>query len=248
MGCAGTTRSGSKSWRPASHDRYARGGECYLLRPAWRLPMAPAAEGLPTLSDGLRLLSKLAAVGDLGTATRQTARGCAGSPWPQSGAERWNYRQSDGEDDRKRGIRGYDGGKRTLGRKRHIVVDVLGLLLFVVVHSAGIQDRNGAKHVLTRLISSFPGLKLVWADEGYAGKLVDWVATVLHRTLSIVKRPRKTQGFRVLQWRWIVERTFGWLNRSRRLSKDFEALPETTETWIRIAMIQLMTKRLAAKT
>jgi transposase len=210
--------------------------------------MAPAAEGLPALSDGLRLLSKLAVVGDMGTATRQTARGCAGSPWPQSGAERWNYRQSDGEDDRKRGIRGYDGGKRTLGRKRHIVVDVLGLLLIVVVHSAGIQDRNGAKHVLTRLISRFPGLKLVWADGGYAGKLVDWVATVLHRTLSIVKRPRKTQGFRVLQWRWIVERTFGWLNRSRRLSKDFEALPETTETWIRIAMIQLMTRRLAAKT
>ena len=135
-----------------------------------------------------------------------------------------------------------------MGRKRHIVVDVLGLLLIVMVHSAGIQDRNGAKHVLTRLISRFPGLKLVWADGGYAGKLVEWVATVLQRTLSIVKRPRKTQGFRVLQWRWIVERTFGWLNRSRRLSKDFEALPETTEAWIRIAMIQLMTRRLAAKT
>ena len=135
-----------------------------------------------------------------------------------------------------------------MGRKRHIVVDVLGLLLIVMVHSAGIQDRNGAKRVLTRLISRFPGLKLVWADGGYAGKLVDWVAAVLQRTLSIVKRPRKTQGFRVLQWRWIVERTFGWLNRSRRLSKDFEALPETTETWIRIAMIQLMTRRLAAKT
>ena len=134
-----------------------------------------------------------------------------------------------------------------MGRKRHIVVDVLDLLLIVVVHSAGIQDRNGAKHVLTRLISRFPGLKLVWADGGYAGKLVDWVATGLHRTLSIVKRPRKTQGFRVLQWRWIVERTFGWLNRSRRLSKDFEPLPETTEAWIRIAMIQLMVRRLAAK-
>ena len=119
--------------------------------------MAPAAEGLPALSDGLRLLSKLTVVGDMGTATRQTARGCAGSPWPQSGAERWNYRQSDGEDDRKRGIRGYDGGKRTLGRKRHIVVDVLGLLLIVVVHSAGIQDRNGAKYVLARLISAFRG-------------------------------------------------------------------------------------------
>jgi hypothetical protein len=77
-------------------------------------------------------------------------------------------------------------------------------------------------------------------------KPVAWVATVLQRTLVIVKRPRHTRGFQVLQWRWIVERTFGWLNRSRRLSKDFEALPETTETWIRIAMIQLMVRRLAA--
>ena len=155
MGCAGTTHSGSKSWRPASHDRYARGGECYLLRPAWRLPMAPAAEGLPTSSDGLRLLSKLAVIGDMGTDTRQTARGCAGSPRPQSGAERWNYRQSDGEDDRKRGIRGYDGGKRTLGRKRHIVVDVLGLLLIVMVHSARsktVMEPNMYSRVLVQTV------------------------------------------------------------------------------------------------
>jgi transposase len=100
--------------------------------------------------------------------------------------------------------------------------------------------------LLTRLISRFLGLKLVWADGGYAGNLVEWVAAVLQRTLSIVKRPQKSQGFQVLQWRWIVERTFGWLNRSRRLSKDF-GLTETTEAWIRIAMIQLMTRRLASK-
>ena len=126
------------------------------------------------------------------------------------------------------------------------MVDVLGLLLVVIVHSTGIQDRDGAKQVLTALVTRFPGLQLIWADGGYAGKLVEWVATVLQRTLAIVKRPRHTQGFRVLQWRWIVERTFGWLNRSRRVSKDFEALPETTETWIRIAMIHLMVRRLAA--
>ena len=107
------------------------------------------------------------------------------------------------------------------------------------------QDRDGAKQVLTALVARFPGLQLIWADGGYAGQLVAWVATVLQRTLTIVKRPRHTQGFRVLQWRWIVERTFGWLNRSRRLSKDFEALPATTETWIRIAMIHLMVRRLA---
>ena len=116
-----------------------------------------------------------------------------------------------------------------------------------MVHSAGIQDRDAAKPVLRALVARFSGLQRLWADGGYAGKLVTWVATVLQRTLVIVKRPRRTQGFQVLQWRWIVERTFGWLNRSRRLSKDFEALPETTETWIRIAMIQLMVRRLAAR-
>jgi len=116
-----------------------------------------------------------------------------------------------------------------------------------MVHSAGIQDRDGAKEVLRTLVTRFPGLALIWADGGYAGKLVTWVATVLQRTLVIVKRPRYTQGFQVVQWRWIVERTFGWLNRSRRLSKDFEALPETTEAWIRIAMIHLMVRRLAAR-
>jgi putative transposase len=116
----------------------------------------------------------------------------------------------------------------------------------VIVHSAGIQDREGAKQVLTALVARFPSLHLIWADGGSAGKLVAWVATMLQRTLTIVKRPRHTQGLQGLQWRWIVERTFGWLNRSRRLSKDFEALPETTETWVRIAMIQLMVRRLAA--
>src|ERR1700704_4633984 len=109
-----------------------------------------------------------------------------------------------------------------------------------MVHSAGIQDRDGAKQVLTALVARFPGLQLIWADGGYAGKRVVWVTTALQRSLVIVKRPRHTHGFRVVQWRWIVERTFGCLNRSRRLSKDFEALPATTETWVRIAMIHLM--------
>src|SRR5919199_6875173 len=116
-----------------------------------------------------------------------------------------------------------------------------------MVHSAGIQDRDGAKPVLRALVARLPGLQLIWADGGYAGQFVAWVATKLQRTLVIVKRPRPTQGFRVLQGRWIVERTFGWLNRSRRRRKDFEALPETTETWIRIAMIHLMVRRLAAR-
>ena len=120
------------------------------------------------------------------------------------------------------------------------------MLLVVIVHAAGIQDRDGAKEVLRTLVTRLPGLALIWADGGYAGKLVTWVATVLQRALVLVQRPRHSPGFQVVQWRWIVERTFGWLNRSRRLSKDFEALPETTEAWIRIAMIHLVVRRLAA--
>jgi transposase len=127
------------------------------------------------------------------------------------------------------------------------VVDVLGLLLVVSVHAAGVQDRNGATQVRPALVAGFPGLQLLWADGGDAGKLVAWVATGLQRTRVIVKRPRRTQGFRVLQGRWIVERPCGWLKRSRRRRKDVEALPEPTETWISIAMIHLMVRRLAAR-
>jgi len=143
------------------------------------------------------------------------------------------------------GVRGYDGAKLVCGRKRHLVVDVLGRVLAVRVHAANIQDRDGARALLPHLVAAFPSLVRLRADGGYAGKLVEWVSTELKRTLEIVKRPREKKGFAVLGWRWIVERTFGRLNRLRRLSKDFEALPETSEAWIRIAMIQLMTRRLA---
>ena len=143
------------------------------------------------------------------------------------------------------GVRGYDGAKLVCGRKRHLAVDVLGLVLAVQVHAANIQDRDGARSLLSWLVALFPSLVRLWADGGYAGKLVEWVSTELQRTLEIVKRPLAKKSFTVVGWRWIVERTFGWLNRSRRLSKDFEALQETSEAWIRIAMSQLMLRRLA---
>lgn len=143
------------------------------------------------------------------------------------------------------GVRGYDAGKKVKGRKRHILVDTIGLLLMVVVHAANIQDRDGAKLVLTRVKGRFPRLQLIWADGGYAGQLVDWVKTVCHVMLDIVRRPKGTEGFQVLPRRWVVERTFGWLGRYRRLSKDYEELPETSEAMIYAAMIHLMVRRLA---
>ena len=120
----------------------------------------------------------------------------------------------------------------------------MGLLLEVVVHAADVQDRDGAKLVLAKLGDRFPRLWVVWADGGYAGALLVWALATLGLVIDVVKRPGTTKGFAVLPKRWIVERTFAWLGRSRRLSKDYEALPETSEAWIRIAMIQLMLKRL----
>ena len=129
-------------------------------------------------------------------------------------------------------------------RKRHIVVDTMGLVLAVVVHPADIQDRDGAKLVIDKLLDKFPRLRLIWADGGYAGKLVEWVMSVSGWVLKIVRRPRSSDQFKVLPRRWVVERTLAWLGRCRRLSKDYEALPATAEAWVHLAMIHLMARRL----
>jgi len=124
------------------------------------------------------------------------------------------------------------------------VVDTMGLVLAVAVHAADIQDREGAKLVLARLVGRFPRLALIWADGGYAGKLLAWALVTGGWVIEIVKKPVGVRTFAVLPKRWIVERTFAWLGRSRRLSKEYEGLPETSEALIRIAMIHFMLKRL----
>ena len=146
-----------------------------------------------------------------------------------------------------KGERGYDANKKVTGRKRHILVDVLGLLLVVYVHKASIQDREGAKTVFQR--AKEKGLKrllLIWADGGYSGNpLAEWVLKLAGWLLEVVKRPEGSQGFVVLPRRWVVERTFAWLGRYRRLSKDYEQLPETSEAMIYAAMVHVMLRRLA---
>ena len=112
------------------------------------------------------------------------------------------------------------------------------------MHEANIQDRDGAKLVLQRLKGRFARLTLIWADGGYAGKLIDWVREAASWTLEIVKRNDDLKGFKVLPRRWVVERTFGWLGRYRRLSKDYEQRPENSEAMIQVAMINLMSRRL----
>ena len=141
---------------------------------------------------------------------------------------------------------GYDAGKKIKGRKRHILVDTLGLLLNVVVHPADIQDRDGAFHLLRRARRLFPFIERIFADGAYAGRKM---AMTVWRTgawnLQIVKRSYAA-GFEVLPKRWIVERTFAWISRNRRLARDFERYATTVAAFIRLAMIRIMLRRLAA--
>jgi transposase len=141
-------------------------------------------------------------------------------------------------------VRGFDAGKKVNGRKRHIVVDTMGLLLFVVITSAGVQDRDGARTLLEKVKVAMPSLALLWADGGYAGKLVEWAERISHITIEIVRKPLGIKTFHVLPRRWVVERTFAWIVKCRRLDHDYERLPQTSETMIKWAMIGLMVRRL----
>lgn len=144
------------------------------------------------------------------------------------------------------GIRGFDAGKKINGRKRHIVVDTLGLMVGLVIHSAGIQDRDSAPDVLKTILKRWPWLRHIFADGGYAGpKLKDRLEKVGKFTLEIVKRSDHVEGFKLLPRRWVVERTFAWLGRCRRLAKDFEKTVASAEAWVYIANIRLLTRRIA---
>lgn len=143
------------------------------------------------------------------------------------------------------GERGYDAGKKINGRKRHLLVDTLGLILAVVVHSAGVQDREGAKLLLPALLN-FGWVRIIFADAGYAGELLHWVADLIPGrglTLQIIKRT--VSGFKILPKRWVVERTFAWLGRYRRLAKDYERKTQHSQATIYVASCKIMLAKLA---
>jgi len=145
------------------------------------------------------------------------------------------------------GVSGYDAGKKIKGRKRHIVTDTLGFMVGLVVHSAGIQDRDGAPEVLKSIRGAYPDLRHIFADGGYAGpKLRAALEGVGNWTIQIVKRSDTTEGFEVIPRRWVVERTFAWLNRCRRLAKDWEKSIASAAAWIFIAHIRTLTRRIAS--
>lgn len=156
------------------------------------------------------------------------------------------------------GVRGYDGGKKISGRKRHLLVDSGGLVSGVVVHEGNIADRDGAKLLLGKAAEKLPRMEKVWADRGYNGKIGEWMKERLGWTLEIVKPPRRwvrvplgeepppyPRGFIVIPRRWVIERTFAWILRNRRMSRDYEFLAESTEALIYVAMIRLMVRRMA---
>ncbi len=135
------------------------------------------------------------------------------------------------------------------GRKRHLLVDVMGLVLLVIVHAASVQEQDGAKRVFEHIQGRHPRLRLVWADAGYKVQwLLDWVQITCAWVLEIVSRPEGSKGFVLLPRRWVVERTFGWLSHYRVLSKDYEVLPRNSEAVVYVAMIHLMVRRLARQT
>jgi len=144
------------------------------------------------------------------------------------------------------GPRGYDAGKKVKGRKRHILTDTIGLVVGAIVHTADIQDRDGAPMLLASIRSSLPRLRHVFADAAYAGDKLEQALTKLGTwTLEIVRRADAVKGFVLLPRRWVVERTIAWLNRNRRLAKDFEATIESALAWLIIASVKLISRRLA---
>jgi transposase len=142
--------------------------------------------------------------------------------------------------------RGYDAGKKINGRKRFIVTDTLGLLLVVVVLAASVQDRDGAKSVLLDTYLRTP-VRFVFADGGFAGRLLDWAQQIVRTTVHIVRKPAGQQGFAVIPRRWAVERTLAWLTAHRRLARDYERHPAMSEAMIRWAAINTITRRIARR-
>lgn len=143
--------------------------------------------------------------------------------------------------------RGYDGGKKINGRRRHLICDTTGLLLMTNVSAGDVTDRQAAADMLPALRRRFPTITKLWADGGYTGVLITWALTVLHLVVTVIKRSDDVSGFVVLPRRWVVERSFAWFLRSRRLARDYERRCDSSEAMILWSMTMLMTRRLAPR-
>jgi putative transposase len=236
-----------KRGRPRERDlREILNGIFYLTRSgcAWRL--LPKDFGpWSTVHDYYRRWRRQGVWAQMNHTLRQQVRVATGKTAVPSGAILDSQTIKTGD---QACVSGYEAGKKIEGRKRHVVVDTLGLLLWVIVGPANVQDRDGARPLLQAVSQHFSTLRKIWADSGYAGALVQWFqAQVGARdcVLEIVRRLAGVSGFHSLPKRWMVERTLGWLVKSRRLARDYETSAQSSEAMIYLTMIRLMLKRLA---
>jgi len=231
--------------RTAAQGKHAAGTQWAVLHRADGLCLADVAPRVSAQGYGVLLLQDVSPRRYVGEHSRLDTETSARETRKTAAAQRGDPRQSIGENHGKKGVCcGYDAGKKVKGRKRHLLVDTLGLIWGLVVHPGDVQDRDGAKLVLEGARGRFPRLRLIWADGGYAGQLIGWVQQICGWVLEIVKRSDDATGFAVLPKRWIVERTFGWFGWYRRLSKDYEELTENSEAMILVCMIHRMLRHL----
>src|SRR4051794_687630 len=232
---------------PAAHHRHAAAPGRAVLPRAHGLPVAPpaAAPGLPALADDLRLHAHVRGRGGVGEHPPPPGGDAARAGRQGAEPERRHRRHAECQDDGKGGPRGYDAAKKVKGRKRHVAVGTGGLLLGVIVHAADVQDADGVGDLLRRLKRLYPWLEAVFADGAYDRLAALLACFLLGLTLIVVRRLAGTTGFVLLPRRWVAERTLGWLGRWRRLAREYEELPEVSETMVKLAMIRLMLHRLA---
>lgn len=211
--------------------------------------MAHDAQRLASLENLLSLLPAVVQTRPLGTNPQCDPRPCPHGCWKKKAPTAAILDSQSVRTASQPGLRGFDAGKKITGRKRHVLVDTLGFILGLKVTQADVQDRDGARMLLWSVLSvTFGWIKLIWADGGYSGQLVDEVESIpRHRNvkLEIVKRSDSTKGFKVLPKRWIVERTFGWLIQSRRLVRDYEVNISHSESMIYLSMTKRMLNRIA---
>lgn len=248
MASAGAADTGAQRRRTTGQIRPTGIAQRDAVRPASRLPLEAAAARLAAVEIGVWLLPRVAARRNAAADESPAAHLRTPAVGTARAAQRGGPGFSVGQDDGKGGPRGYDAGKKVSGRKRHLLVDTQGFLLRVYVPAANVQDRDGARTLLKGLGRQYPRLRRLWADGAYAGRLQRWVArggAGKRMRLEIIKRSDAKSGFQVQPRRWVVERTLAWLGRSRRLSKDYEQLTQTSEALIYLAMTHLLVRRIA---
>ena len=242
LGCFSFAKN--ESWWQAEDDRLAMCHRCDLLSLANRLSMAPAAERFSALGHGLVVFPALASrwcmdAGPPGSLCYRPAEGRSSTL-----SQRHDHGQPIGEDNGKGGVRGFDGHKKVKGRKRQLLVDTLGFPLACRVEPANMSDKKAARYLVSGLSQLWPRIETVIADAGYLSeKLTEFIKAHAGWTLTIVKWSEPE--FTIVGLNWIVERTFAWLGRERRLSKDYEQKVQTSETLIQIAACGLFLKRIA---